>query len=150
MLILRYLSLFTFVVVSTTEYTQSGNRRFLAYIPSWWKNQPWLVRIGGARPPPFTLFHSNKVAVSAPAERADTLTQFLLYPYMYSVVSTAALPLPLVPSLSLAWKMRGILRMGGGGGVLIYILFLRIRALHTNCRRLPHVVATIFFSLLYP
>ncbi len=38
-----------------TEYTQSGNCRFMAYIPSWWKNQPWLVRWGGGgfMPAPF-------------------------------------------------------------------------------------------------
>jgi hypothetical protein len=35
----------------TTEYTQSGSDRFLAYIPSWWKNRPWLVRVGGAHSP---------------------------------------------------------------------------------------------------
>jgi hypothetical protein len=29
---------------------------------------------------------TSKVVVSAPAERADTLPLFLLYPYMYSVV----------------------------------------------------------------
>ncbi len=40
-----------------TEYTQSGNGRFLVCS-----------------------------AVYAPAERADTLTVFHLYPYMYSVV----------------------------------------------------------------
>jgi hypothetical protein len=39
---------------------------------------------GGARPPPFTITY--KVVVYAPAERADTLPVFLLYPYMYSVV----------------------------------------------------------------
>ncbi len=27
-------------------YTQSGNGWFLAYVPSWWKNQPWLVGWG--------------------------------------------------------------------------------------------------------
>ncbi len=43
----------------TSEYTQSGDCRFLAYIPSWWKNQPWLVRVGGARPPPFNLLPSR-------------------------------------------------------------------------------------------
>ncbi len=32
-------------VIYTTEYTQSGNDRLLAYIPSWWKNQPWLVKV---------------------------------------------------------------------------------------------------------
>jgi hypothetical protein len=42
-------------VVSTTEYTQSGNGRFLAYIPSWLKNQPWLE---GARPSPLhSIYH---------------------------------------------------------------------------------------------
>ncbi len=41
--------------VSPTEYTQNGNGRFLAYIPSRWKNYPRLVRVGGggARRPPF-------------------------------------------------------------------------------------------------
>jgi hypothetical protein len=49
----------------------------------------WLVRVGGARPSPFTTFTlSSKVAVYAPAEWADTLTLFHLYQYMYSVVST--------------------------------------------------------------
>ncbi len=44
---------------------------------------------GGARPPPFTLFTiTYKVVVYAPAERADTLPLFLLYPYMYSVLTT--------------------------------------------------------------
>ncbi len=32
-------------------YAQSGNGDFLAYIPSWWKNLPSLVRVGDARPP---------------------------------------------------------------------------------------------------
>jgi hypothetical protein len=40
----------------------------------------------GARPPPFTLSTiTDKVVVYVPAERADTLPLFLLYPYMYSV-----------------------------------------------------------------
>jgi hypothetical protein len=42
---------------------------------------------GGARPPPFTLSTiTSKVAICAPAERADTLLLFLLYPHMTSVV----------------------------------------------------------------
>jgi hypothetical protein len=64
-----------------TEYTQSDNCRFLAYITSRWKNQPWVVRVGGERPPPFTLFTiTYKVAMFAPAERAYTLPRFHLYP----------------------------------------------------------------------
>jgi hypothetical protein len=47
----------------------------------------WLVRVGGARPPPFTTITiTSKVAVYAPAEWADTLTLFHLYQYMYSVI----------------------------------------------------------------
>ncbi len=42
---------------------------------------------GGARPPPCTISTiTYKVVVYALAERADTLSLFLLYPYMYSVV----------------------------------------------------------------
>jgi hypothetical protein len=55
--------------VRPTEYTQSGNCRFSAYFPSGWNNQPWswLDRVGGARPPPFTLVTiTYKVAVCAP------------------------------------------------------------------------------------
>jgi hypothetical protein len=56
--------------VRTTEYIQSGNGRFLAYIPSRYKNLPRLVRVGGAHPPPFKIFTSTfKVALYAPAER---------------------------------------------------------------------------------
>ncbi len=48
-----------------------------------------LVRVGGARPPPFTAFTlTSKVAVYAPAEWADTLTLFHLYQYKYSVGQT--------------------------------------------------------------
>ncbi len=47
----------------------------------------WLVRVGGARPPPFTTITIfSKVAVYAQAEWADKLTLFYLYQYMYSVV----------------------------------------------------------------
>jgi hypothetical protein len=39
----------------------------------------WLVRVGGARPPPLITFTiTSKVAVYAPAEWADTLTLFHL------------------------------------------------------------------------
>jgi hypothetical protein len=53
------------------------------------KISPGLVRVGGARPPPFAVFTiTYEVAVYAPAEWADTLPLFHLYPYMYYVVST--------------------------------------------------------------
>ncbi len=39
------------------------------------------MSVGGARPPPFTLFTTvYKVAVYAPAERTETLLLFHLYP----------------------------------------------------------------------
>ncbi len=53
------------------------------------KISPCLVRVGDARPPPFTLpTITSKVVVYAPAERADTLPLFLLYTYMYSVAES--------------------------------------------------------------
>ncbi len=44
---------------------------------------------GGACPPPFTIVTiTHKVAVYAPAEQADTLPLFHLYPYIYSMPAT--------------------------------------------------------------
>ncbi len=40
-----------------TEYTQGGNCRLLTYIPSWWKNQPWLVRVGVHTHPVHCSYH---------------------------------------------------------------------------------------------
>jgi tripartite-type tricarboxylate transporter receptor subunit TctC len=42
------------------------------------EKQPSLVRVGGARPPPFTIFTiTYKVALYAPAKRADTNILYL-------------------------------------------------------------------------
>ncbi len=66
---------------------------FLAGVdPSWWKNPPSLVRVGGGCM--LTPFHylpsrTKLCMVYALAERADTLPLFLLYPYMYSVGCTS-------------------------------------------------------------
>jgi hypothetical protein len=53
--------------VLSTEYIQSGTGRFLAYIPSSWKNKPRLVRVGGCTPTPFHYIYyhvqSNSVVV---------------------------------------------------------------------------------------
>ncbi len=77
----------TCVCVCHRVHTQSGNGHFQAYIPSWWKNQPSLVSVGGARPSPFTISTmAYKVVVYAPAERADIFPLLLLYPYIYSVM----------------------------------------------------------------
>jgi hypothetical protein len=46
-----------------------------------------VVRMRGSSPPPFTISTiTYKVVVYAPADRADILSLFLLYPYMYSLV----------------------------------------------------------------
>ncbi len=67
---------------TSTEFTPSGNCPFLAYILSWWKIKPSLVRVGGALPPTFTISTiTYKVVVYAPSETTDTLRLFLLYPY---------------------------------------------------------------------
>ncbi len=72
-----------YVYVKPTEYTQRGNCRFLMYLDG----KSALAGEGGgfARPLPFTL-DTIMYVVYAPAERADTLRLFHLYPYMYSVV----------------------------------------------------------------
>jgi hypothetical protein len=74
--------------IRTTEYTESGNCHFLAYISSCWKNELNLVRVGGARPPPFTLpYYHVKVVVYAPVEMQVHYPYFYSIP-MYSVVRT--------------------------------------------------------------
>ena len=69
--------------------TQSGNGRPLSGVHSIMLEklaQPG--EGGGARSPTFTISTITcKVVVYAPAERADTLPLFLLYPYKYSVVT---------------------------------------------------------------
>jgi hypothetical protein len=71
-------------IVFGQEYTQNGNGHFLAYTMMDKLSQPG-DRKGDA--PPFTLSTiTYEVVVYAPAERADTLPLFLLYPYMYSMV----------------------------------------------------------------
>ncbi len=81
--------LFGLSKVVPTEYTQSGNCRFLAHIhhdgnisPGWWGSGM------SAHPPTVILvIITYKGAVYAPGERANTLPLFHLYPYIYSVVS---------------------------------------------------------------
>jgi hypothetical protein len=76
-------------VVWPTEYRykQSGHCRNTG-VHSIMMDKSALSSEGGvARPLPFTLVTiTYKVAMYAPAERADTLTLFHLYNYMYSVV----------------------------------------------------------------
>jgi hypothetical protein len=65
---------------------QSTNRlhgygHFLAYIPSWWWIPPILMRVRVHALPPFSLSTiTSKVVLYIPAEWADTLLVFLLYP----------------------------------------------------------------------
>jgi hypothetical protein len=83
--------------VRRIEYTQSGNGHFLAYIPSWWWNQPSLVRMEGARPPLFTksTITYKVVVVYAPAERGrytPLISPLPLY-VLYSVICLEDIPL---------------------------------------------------------
>jgi hypothetical protein len=80
------------------EYTQSG-KYHLYFIMMEKLAQPGKGGGRSARPPSFTLYHpAYKVVLYAPAERAaDTLPQFLLYPYMSSVTA----PFPLLSLLPL-------------------------------------------------
>ncbi len=81
---------FSGTVLEPTEYcTQSGNGRFLAYIPSWWKNKPRLVRVvGGARPPPFiivTITYRTKLQCTLQLSGQIHSHHFISTP-MYSVL----------------------------------------------------------------
>ncbi len=93
--------------VMPTEYTQSGNGHFLSYIPSWWKNQPSLVRVGVHAPYPPTQLYlpSHKSCVYAPA---DTLHLFLRYLYMYSEVMP---PPPHPPTFYLSFAVLTVHRI---------------------------------------
>jgi hypothetical protein len=53
----------------------------------------------GVQPTPFHYIyhHLQSCGVHAPAERADTLPLFLLYPYMYSVTTTLLVMVTLSP-----------------------------------------------------
>ncbi len=57
----------------TTEYTQNGNGHFLAYIPSWWKIQRSLVKVGSARPSPYIYHHLQSCVVHSSWECIFTL-----------------------------------------------------------------------------
>jgi hypothetical protein len=46
----------------------------------------WLVRVGGARPPPFTTITITSKVTLQLSGQIKTLTVFHLYQYMYSVV----------------------------------------------------------------
>jgi hypothetical protein len=71
-----------------------------------------MVRVGDARPPPFTILTiPYKVVVYAPDERVDTLPLFLLYPYMYSVNKTTSQGGPGDDALSM--KADGLTRVAG-------------------------------------
>ncbi len=79
--------IFSLCVSSPPQSTQNGNVLYLVYIPSWWKNLPRLVRVGCTPTPCHFIYHQVQSCgvPYAPAERADTLPLFLLYPYVYSV-----------------------------------------------------------------
>ncbi len=78
---------------------------------------PWLVRVGGARPPPFiTLTITSKVAVYAPAEWADTLTLFHLLENMYSERGSNPPPPLAEQGEHLLYRGMGRLRGREGGG----------------------------------
>jgi hypothetical protein len=76
--------------VAATEYTEwHSNGPFLANIVME-KLAQAVEGVGVARPPPLTISTiTYKTVVYAPAERADIILLFLLYPYMYSVVAAA-------------------------------------------------------------
>jgi hypothetical protein len=73
-----------------SQSTQSGNGHFLAYIPSTRVKPARAAARVGVHAYPISLYLPSRTnycsILYAPAEKADTLPLFLLYPYVYSVV----------------------------------------------------------------
>jgi hypothetical protein len=77
-------------------YIHRGNSPFLAYIPSWWKNQPSLVKVGVACPLPtpfhYIYYHLLSCSVRSSWESRSVVQihlppfLFIFYTYTYSVV----------------------------------------------------------------
>jgi hypothetical protein len=62
-------------------YTQNNNWHFLAFIPSWWKNLPILLRVVGARPSPFNISTiTYKAVVYAPSSEGRYTPPFSTLP----------------------------------------------------------------------
>ncbi len=79
----------TALSVSSTKYTQSGNDHFMAHIPSWWKYQPSLVRLGAqCTPTPFhsIYHHVQSCGVRSSWEGRYTPPIYILH--MYSAASS--------------------------------------------------------------
>jgi hypothetical protein len=93
-------------MICATEYTQSGDGRFLAYIPSMMEKSALGGEGGGVRAHPLSLVTiTYKDAVYAPTVRADTLALFHLTLYVLCGLRVHATPPPTSrprpPSLSL-------------------------------------------------
>jgi hypothetical protein len=104
-------SCLTFVGVGRdTEYTQSGNGHFMAYIPSWWKNQPSLVRWGMHAP----LFHYIYHHVQSCSVRSSREGIYIHSPYFLStpILYVICGERNHVNNLAFNFKCGG----GGGGG----------------------------------
>ncbi len=76
------------ILLTPTEYTQSGDCRFPVVHPIMMEKSALAGEGGGCTPTPFQpITITFKVAVYSPTERADTLPVCHLYLYMYSVLS---------------------------------------------------------------
>ncbi len=79
-------NVFFYFVIITTEYTQSGNGCFLAYIPSWWKIFPI-----------FTIMYRCSVRSSWEGRYTQgsgytyPISSFHLYPFVLSVIITVCM-----------------------------------------------------------
>ncbi len=74
------------------ECTQSGDCRFLAYVPSWWKNQPWLMRVGvHAHPLSVYYHHVQSCHVRSSGEGKYTQPISSLPPYVLCGFTTELL-----------------------------------------------------------
>ncbi len=73
-----WLSLLHSSIVKPTKYTESGNVHFLASIPSCWKNQPSLVRVGVHAHPLLLVYQHGQSWESSHTLPISTLSLYVL------------------------------------------------------------------------
>ncbi len=118
--VLCLLSKGTFSFRTLTEYTKSGNSHFLTYIPSWWYNQPSLVRVGVHALPFSPIYHHKKQGCGVHSSWEGRYTPlFLLWPYMYSVENTS----------HLNWFLYSVLFPYVVVVVVVYLISLQLAAM---------------------
>ncbi len=110
-------------VVQATEFTQSGNCHFLAYIPSVMEKSAQPGEGGGCTPTHFHyVYHHEQSCGVHSSFSLDTLPLFLLYPYMYSVVQAVS------PSVCICFSATAVCYFENLNASMIFINFATLNS----------------------